>query len=362
MSAEHFGVWSRLHIASHLEEVTGTLPNDDVELTIAAGFSIETVEGVERWLAMKAKVMEDWLLCTDGRWHHPSRARNVLHIWIGGRERDRRSALGNKSKSVKARATIAALEDAIEYGRDALARIDPTDRFLQGLDERISRWPSKADSGEAPVLVEAQAPAPASSVSYYDDDGPDYVRNTTPTVTVNETKRSEVKRKESSSPQSGDDSSASPNKDASEIGKTQGSAKRTPLSQNRENWPPGWFETFKGRYPKRETGQAWGRAEKALERIRKAGKVSFEEIMAGVDWMLSGLDTGRLKAQYTPLASNWLDGRGWEDRLVLPVSRIDAPSGRSPPDRPASEPSITHRAAMRAAERLGLLDEPRPRG
>ncbi len=337
MTAEHFGVWWRLHIASHLEEVTGTLPNNDVDLAIAAGF---TAEGVERWCAMKDKVLEDWLLCADGRWHHPSRARNVLHIWIGGRERDRRAMLGNKGKSAKARACVAALEDAIEFGRDALARIDPRDRFLLGLDERISKWPSKADLTESLSVVPEVTTPTTTVASYYDTDGDRDPRNTTATVTVKETKRSEVKETDSSL-LCRDDSSGHQVENGPEVEEARGSVKRTTASTGHRDkappWPSDWFEAFKASpYPQRDS-MAWGRAEKALEKIRRTQRVAFDDILAGVTRLATRVATGTLELRFVPLPSTWLNDRGWEDNPGSPPAP-PSPNGRPPSRGPVGNP------------------------
>lgn len=44
-----------------------TAPNDDVQLAAMAGFGRD----VNSWLTVRESVMQDWVLCSDGRWHHP---------------------------------------------------------------------------------------------------------------------------------------------------------------------------------------------------------------------------------------------------------------------------------------------------
>lgn len=48
-----------------------SLPNDDVELSVAAGFGRRDIAS---WLAIKDEVMSAWVLCSDGRWYHPTLA------------------------------------------------------------------------------------------------------------------------------------------------------------------------------------------------------------------------------------------------------------------------------------------------
>lgn len=67
----------------------GSLPDDDVALCGAAGFSRREIEA---WLAVKAEVMSAWRLCSDGRWYHPFLCTVVMERWAeisSRRERER---------------------------------------------------------------------------------------------------------------------------------------------------------------------------------------------------------------------------------------------------------------------------------
>ena len=114
-----------------------------------------------------------------------------------------------------------------------------------------------------------------------------------------------------------------------------------PVATKRERappWPPDWFEMFQARYPKRE---AWGRAEKVLERIRRAGKIPFEKIMAGVERLVERIARGELQPHFACQPGKWLDGRGWEDEPE-PSRDGSPPRGGAPPHGPR----LAHFAAL----------------
>jgi hypothetical protein len=64
----------------------GSLPDDDDELAEAAGFGFD----VEYWLANKSEILAPWVMCSDGRWYHPTVAEIALDAW--GRVSEKRRA------------------------------------------------------------------------------------------------------------------------------------------------------------------------------------------------------------------------------------------------------------------------------
>ncbi len=54
-----------------------TAPNDDVQLAAMAGFGRD----VNAWMTVRESVMQDWVLCSDGRWHHPELTSWALQSW-----------------------------------------------------------------------------------------------------------------------------------------------------------------------------------------------------------------------------------------------------------------------------------------
>ena len=62
------------------ETPAGSLPNDDAELADFAGFGRD----VRAWLEIKDEIMAAWVLCTDGRWYHPTLCEVILEAWEKG--------------------------------------------------------------------------------------------------------------------------------------------------------------------------------------------------------------------------------------------------------------------------------------
>ena len=54
-----------------------TAPDDDTQLASMAGFGRD----VDAWLAVRDVVMHGWILCSDGRWHHPEPAAWAMQSW-----------------------------------------------------------------------------------------------------------------------------------------------------------------------------------------------------------------------------------------------------------------------------------------
>lgn len=54
-----------------------TAPDDDIQLASMAGFGRD----VDAWLAVRDVVMQGWILCSDGRWHHPEPAAWAMQSW-----------------------------------------------------------------------------------------------------------------------------------------------------------------------------------------------------------------------------------------------------------------------------------------
>lgn len=54
-----------------------TAPDDDIQLASMAGFGRD----VDAWLSVRDVVMQGWILCSDGRWHHPEPAAWAMQSW-----------------------------------------------------------------------------------------------------------------------------------------------------------------------------------------------------------------------------------------------------------------------------------------
>ncbi len=84
-----------LHARAIHQVPAGSLPGADGLLARLADFGRD----VDGWHEVKAKALEGWVLCADGRWYHPDVARNALHIWIGRLEKRRASAIANLAQA-----------------------------------------------------------------------------------------------------------------------------------------------------------------------------------------------------------------------------------------------------------------------
>ena len=309
-----------LQVASTMESPAGSLPSDDEGLALAAGL----LSDVDAWRCVADLALRGWTLCADGRYYRADVAKKMLHVWIV-RLNDRRRGAAGQAKRRKEDFDPSQFDADIAIAVACMTRLDPYAPILRNY------------RNAQPDVDGTSATAPSNAPS---------------NSKLSEAKLSEA---ESSSPRRGDDSSENPDDPVLEIGSEGRSAKRTARREPVLPWPPDWFARIKALYPRKE---AWGRAEKVLERLRKAGKVAFDDLMAGINRLIA---QNRAR-EYTPLLATWLNDRGWEDEAAPRPEQAPSSGGRAPPGQPGSEPSITHRAAMLAAERLGLLDEPRPRG
>lgn len=77
----------------------GSLPDDDDELAEAAGFGMD----VDGFLAVKDEIMAPWVLCSDGRWYHPTVCEVVLDTWERASERRRKAAEKKASQRARTR-------------------------------------------------------------------------------------------------------------------------------------------------------------------------------------------------------------------------------------------------------------------
>ena len=82
-----------------------SLPDDDYLLAEWAGFGRRNIDA---WLAVKNEVMDPWVMCSDGRWYHPTLSEVACKAWVERRvhlwkrecERIRKDNLRRKEKGV----------------------------------------------------------------------------------------------------------------------------------------------------------------------------------------------------------------------------------------------------------------------
>ncbi len=154
----------------------GTLPDDDVELADISGYGRD----LAGWLAVKAEVMAPWILCSDGRWHHPTLAEVVLDGWerMGDRRKgarirqQRRRALARENLNVTAK-TASVTRDTPHVSRvtpPAVTReIDIQDKTGQDTDQAAAPAARPAPV-DLPVPPPDQAPVERDGVDIADPD------------------------------------------------------------------------------------------------------------------------------------------------------------------------------------------------
>ena len=70
------------------QQPAGSLPDDDIDLADAAGFGRD----VASFQKVKAEILTPWILCSDGRWYHPTVCEVVLDLWEKGSVRRKNDA------------------------------------------------------------------------------------------------------------------------------------------------------------------------------------------------------------------------------------------------------------------------------
>jgi hypothetical protein len=94
--------------AAYASVPAGSLPDDDDELADAAGFGFDA----EAFIAVKAEVLAPWVLCSDGRWYHPTVCEQALEAW--GRVSERRQQ--GKARQAAYRQRVRQLTEAAPSG------------------------------------------------------------------------------------------------------------------------------------------------------------------------------------------------------------------------------------------------------
>lgn len=92
----------RLWCESWHQEPCATLPNQDSTLADLAGYG-ESPEGLRAWLKIKDSVLTGggWMLCSDGRWHHPVVAEKAIDKWRTKRRKVKDNAADAERKRLK---------------------------------------------------------------------------------------------------------------------------------------------------------------------------------------------------------------------------------------------------------------------
>ena len=118
-------------------------------------------------------------------------------------------------------------------------------------------------------------------------------------------------------------------------------ARKSPMSE-----PEGFAEFWKC-YPKKKAKQA------ALRAWRKLSGVDLRTILAALEAVKLSDDWQKENGQFIPHPATWLNGRRWEDEVVLPV-RSNATSQPGPMPQRLLRPELDD-AGRRLYERAGVI-------
>lgn len=92
----------------------GSLPDDDDDLAEAAGFGMD----VEAFIAVKAEIMAPWVLCSDGRWYHPTVCEVVLETW----EKQSAKRRADAERKARSRARIRGGPEGVTADEENVTR------------------------------------------------------------------------------------------------------------------------------------------------------------------------------------------------------------------------------------------------
>jgi hypothetical protein len=139
-----------------------SLPDDDIALSVAAGFGRRDLSG---WLAVKAEVMGPWVLCADGRWYHPTLAEIAVETWSTLQDRRRRE------REKKRRKRGSPGEDGDDpRGTGVVSPGEIATQDITGQDTTEDHKSADADSSASPPHVQVGNAPDAAPVP----EGPDY--------------------------------------------------------------------------------------------------------------------------------------------------------------------------------------------
>lgn len=136
-----------------------SLPDDDIALSDIAGFG---KRDLTQWLEAKDEVLSAWVLCSDGRWYHPTLAEVAVEAFNERearrereREKKRRQRGGEKvpgdtqgdAKPVTAGVSGATIEPKAESPRGQSTKgEDKTEQKIEGSIEPSPMIPTKTKS------------------------------------------------------------------------------------------------------------------------------------------------------------------------------------------------------------------------
>lgn len=105
-NGEAFRAAMLLILASWHQLPAGSLPNDDKQLSLLAGYGRFS----KAFQKVKESALQDWILCSDNRWYHPKIAEVALHAWTEKQAAHEIKAKRSKIAQVAAHARWSSLQ------------------------------------------------------------------------------------------------------------------------------------------------------------------------------------------------------------------------------------------------------------
>lgn len=115
-----------LMMGSWNQKPMGSLPVEDDLLSRISDHG----KSVQEWLKVKEVALRNWVLCSDGRYHHPLMARLVLEVWLDRVQASIKGAKGNASRWGLI-VDEAGMRDAVKAGAESLLALNPKSRVLK---------------------------------------------------------------------------------------------------------------------------------------------------------------------------------------------------------------------------------------
>ena len=130
-----------------------SLPDDDHVLSDWAGYGRRDLTA---WLAVKAEVLSAWVLCSDGRWYHPTLSEVARQAWADRQEHLRRRE-GERLRKETYRATKAG---SLSHGTTASVPRDvrgcPAGKLSEREREREREKKREKEDASASFVVSAE--------------------------------------------------------------------------------------------------------------------------------------------------------------------------------------------------------------
>ncbi|MBU2792589.1 YdaU family protein [Acidithiobacillus thiooxidans] len=121
-NGEAFRAAMLLILASWHQLPAGSLPNDDKQLGLLAGYGRFS----KAFQKVKESALQDWILCSDNRWYHPKIAEVVLRVWTEKQAAHEIKAKRSKIAQVAANARWSSLQTVdAAFTEDATGKRGP---------------------------------------------------------------------------------------------------------------------------------------------------------------------------------------------------------------------------------------------